>query len=362
MPMPRAEYMVWAKSRPRVRFDLAVSAVAACTLADLPGARDVIELTGSNDNGYPPLVEAIARTYGVSVSSVATAPGCSGANFLVFAALVGPGDDVLVERPAYDPLLVAPLLLGARVVRFERPADRGFALDPAAIAAAITPQTRLIVVTNPHNPSGALAREDVLREVGRLARRVGARVLVDEVYLDAGSEHPAQPAARLDGVFVSTSSLTKSYGLAGLRCGWVIAAPDVAEAVRRARDLVDATGAYPAERLGTLAFAHLDRLAARARQILAPNLARVRTFATGRPELAWLEPGGGTVVFPRVRGVESSDALTEWLAAHEDTAVVPGRFFEAPAHMRIGLGTDPATLEGGLRAVARALDAGRHRA
>ncbi len=359
--MPRAPYMAWAKSRPRVAFDLAVSAVAACTLEDLPGARAALEINGPNDNGYPPLVEAIARAYEVPAAGVATAAGCSGANFLTFAALLGPGDDVLVERPGYDPLVAAPQLLGARVVRFDRAPDRGFALEPSAVAAALTPRTRLVVVTNPHNPSGALAPDDVLQEIGRLARRAGAHVLVDEVYLDASSEQRRAPAAHLGDVFISTSSLTKSYGLAGLRCGWVLAAPEVAEAVRRARDLVDATGPYPAERLGALAFEHLDRLRERARAILAPNLERVRTFVRARPELVWVEPEGGTVAFPRLAGVESADALAAWLLAHEQTAVVPGRFFEAPAHFRLALGTPAATLDGGLAALARALDAGRHR-
>jgi aspartate/methionine/tyrosine aminotransferase len=360
MSAPRAAYMEWAKSRPRVRFDLAVSAVPACTVDDLPGAREALELSGPNDNGYAPLIEAIARTYDVSAAGVATAPGCSGANFLVFAALVGAGDEVLVERPAYDPLLAAPRLFGARVARFERPAERGFALDPAAVTAGLTPRTRLIVLTNPHNPSGALASDDVLREIGEAARRVGARVLVDEVYLDAAADRPRRPAATLGEVFISTSSLTKAYGLAGLRCGWVLAAPAIAEAVRRARDLVDATGAYPAERIAALAFDHLDRLRARARDLLARHLDRVRSFVCDRPELAWVEPGGGTVVFPRLREVDSSDALAAWLAAHEDTAIVPGRFFEAPPHFRLGLGVSPTILDGGLAALARALDAGRH--
>ncbi len=361
MPMPRSRYMEWAKSRPRVTFDLAVSAVPACALHDLPGAGDALELNGHNDNGYPPLIDAIARAYNVPAAHVASAPGCSGANFLVFAALVGPGDDVLVERPAYDPLIAAPQLVGARIVRFDRPADQRFALDPATVAASLTPRTRLIVLTNPHNPSGALAGRDVLEEVGRLARRAGARVLVDEVYLDAASDEPLPPAARLGEKFISTSSLTKSYGLAGLRCGWVLAAPEVAEAVRRARDLVDATGVYPAERLGALAFAHLKRLRARARRILVANLDRVRSFASGRPDIEWIEPGGGTVVFPRLRGVDSSDGLAAWLLEHEQTAIVPGRFFDAPAHFRLGLGVDAATLQGGLATIGRALDEGRHR-
>ena len=161
---------------------------------------------------------------------------------------------------------------------------------------------------------------------------------------------------------MSTSSLTKSYGLAGLRCGWCLASPEVTERIRRARDVVDAVGAFPAEKLATLAFQHLDVLAARARAIVEPNLARTREALIARAEIRWCEPDGGTVAFPRLRDVESSDALAAHLLAAEKTMIVPGRFFEAPAHFRIGFGVKPDVLEGGLAAICRALDAGAHRA
>ena len=361
MSLPRAPYMEWAKSRPTPRFDLAISAVSACTIEELPGARDVLELTGRNENGYPPLIEAIARAHDVPVECVATAHGASGANLLACAALLSQGDEVLVERPAYDPLLATPQLVGARLVRFDRRVEDGFALDPSAVAAAMTPHTRLIIITNPHNPTGALDQEEVLREVGRIATRAGATVLIDEVYLDASPGRRPAPAARLGPEFVSTSSLTKSYGLAGLRCGWTLASPDITELIRRARDIVDAVGAFPAERLATLAFAHLDQLLARARRILEPNRRRVLEFLRTRPEIDVVEPGGGTVMFPRLRGAASSDALVKWLLEKEETMVVPGRFFEAPTHFRIGFGASDAALAGGLAAIGRALDQGRQR-
>ena len=112
--------MEWAKTRPSAQFDLAGSNILACTLDDLPGAREAISLSGANDTGYAPLIEAIASRYGVGVDCVTTASGTAGANFFVFAALLEPGDDVLVERPGYDPLLGASRMFGARTVRFER--------------------------------------------------------------------------------------------------------------------------------------------------------------------------------------------------------------------------------------------------
>jgi aspartate/methionine/tyrosine aminotransferase len=350
-----APYMEWAKTRPAARYDLAGSNVLACSIDDLPGARDAVALSGKNDDGYLPLIEAIAARYGVDACRVTTATGTSGANFLVCAALLEPGDDVLVERPGYDPLLGAPRMLSAHTNRFNREFNERYALDPDRVRRAMTPRTRVIVVTRPHNPSGAVAADDALDEVGRIAESAGAHVLVDEVYLDATAS--AAPAATRGDVFITTSSLTKSYGLAGLRCGWSVASPEVSERLRRARDVVDGTGSIVAERLGTLAFAHLDDLLARARALLSTNAALVREFLGGRAELEYVKPPGGTVLFPRLRGVSSADTFAERLLRERETAVVPGRFFEAPAHFRLGLGGATEPLKGGLAALGAALDA-----
>ncbi|HET7217833.1 MAG TPA: pyridoxal phosphate-dependent aminotransferase [Vicinamibacterales bacterium] len=349
-----APYLEWAKRRPTPRFDLAGSNVRACTIDDIEGARNALQLTGHNDNGYAPLVDAIAARYGPTRDQVTTANGTSGANFQTFAALLEPGDEVLVERPGYDPLLGAPRLLGATVGRFERRFEDGYALDPDRVSRAMTTRTKLIVVTTPHNPSGIVATRESLMAIGRLAERAGARVLVDEVYLDA-ADPECKPAALLGDVFISTSSLTKSYGLAGLRCGWTISSSDVAERIRRARDVIDGTGSIVAERLATLAFAQLPRLAARAAALIAANTSLVRAFLDGQERLELARPRLSTVLFPKLRGVDDTSAFAQRLLEERQTAVVPGYFFEAPAHFRIGLGASTDIVRGGLEQLAAAL-------
>jgi aspartate/methionine/tyrosine aminotransferase len=351
---PLAPYMAWAKTRPSPRFDLAGSNVLTCSIADLPGASGALALSGSNDNGYAPLMAAIAARYGVRPSQVTTAQGTSGANFLVCAAMLERGDDVLVETPGYDPLLAAPRLLGGNIRRFQRTFENGWALDPSRVAAAMTAQTRLVIITSPHNPTGTLADVEALRAVGRIAEEAGAHVLVDEVYLDA-SGSDASVAASLGDAFITTGSLTKSYGLSGLRSGWVLSSEAIAARLRRARDVIDGTGPIVTERLSVLAFEQLDRLIARTRALLDVNTALVRDFLHSRPELEFVYPAGGTVVFPRLRGVESTDRFADRLMTERETAVVPGRFFDAPAHFRIGFGGDTEPLRGGLAAIAAAI-------
>src|SRR5215471_5341134 len=193
-----APYMEWAKTRPSAECDLAGSNILACTLDDLPGARAALALDGANDNGYRPLVDAIAARYGVEADRITTAGGTAGANFLAFAALLEPGDEVLVERPGYDPLLGAARIFGASTTRFERRFEDGYALDPDQVRRAMTPRTKVIVVTTPHNPTGVPAAPAALDEIGRIAEGHGAVVLVDVVYKDLTGDTSPPAAARGD--------------------------------------------------------------------------------------------------------------------------------------------------------------------
>jgi aspartate/methionine/tyrosine aminotransferase len=353
-----APYMEWAKTRATPEIDLAGSNILACSLDDLPGARDAVGFSGDNDNGYRPLIEAIARRYGVDADRVTPAGGTSGANFLVYAALLEPGDDILVERPGYDPLLGAARMFGARTLRFDRRLEDGFALDPDRVRQAMTPRTKLIVITTPHNPTGVPVDAAALDEIGRIAERAGAHVVVDEVYKDVTGEHSPTAASRGD-VFITTSSLTKSYGLSSLRAGWVIAEPAISYRVRRARDVVDGTGSIVAERLAVLAFEQLDTLYARARGIFARNKALADEFLESRRELEWV-PSSGTIVFPRITGVADAAPFVERVMREHRTALGPGAFFEAPAHFRLGYGGDTGKIHEGLARVAAALDSTPH--
>jgi aspartate/methionine/tyrosine aminotransferase len=354
--------MLWAKTREPAEIDLAGSNLLPCTLDDLPGATGAVQLTAPNDNGFAPLVEAIAAHSRVSSDRVVTATGCSGANFLAIAALVGPGDDVLVEQPGYDPLVGACRLLAARVIRIERSFSRAFQFDLDAVRAAVTPATRLIIVTSPHNPSGVSLDDEALGGLTAIAEAARAHLLVDEVYRDAvnlGAEGGAliPSAATLDGPVIVTNSLTKSYGLSGLRCGWAVAPAPIADRMRRVRDLVDAVGSAPSERLSAFAFEHLPRLADRAARLVRTNLALARTFAAAHPGLVLAEPPRATVMFPQVSGVTDTSSLVGAIARQHGVAVAAGRFFDAPAHIRISLAGDTARLTEGLRRLTLALAA-----
>ena len=169
-----SEYIEWAKTRSHAKFNLATSGVANYSLADLPVRLEDLEISGPSWYGYEPLQQALAAKCGVATENVVAAIGTSMANHLAMAAVLNPGDDVLIEQPTYDPVIAIAGYLGANVNRLERRFENDFRVEPGAVERAITPRTRLIALTNLHNPSSALIDIDTLREIGGIARRVGA--------------------------------------------------------------------------------------------------------------------------------------------------------------------------------------------
>src|SRR5438874_11746627 len=254
----QSDFMHWAKMRPRVKYDLALSGILNLPFAELDAKLSDLELHGDNAYGYRPLIDALARHRHVSPENVVTVSGgTSMANHLAMAVLLEHGDEVLIEKPTYDPLLAIAEYLGAKIKRFPRRFEDGFKIDIVELEKQIIPGTRVIVLTNLHNPSSELVEEATLRKIGELARDVGARVLVDEVYLEAMFENSPPSAVSLGPEFVVTSSLTKGYGLSGLRCGWILADPEVAKIIRRLDDIFAASAPNVMERVSVTALTQL---------------------------------------------------------------------------------------------------------
>jgi aspartate/methionine/tyrosine aminotransferase len=349
-------YMQWAKTRQAARYNLATSGLITHPLSGLPvRLEDLAPLARGGGYGYPPLQEALAAHSGVSIANVVAADGTSMANYLAMAAILEPGDEVVVEHPTYELLLAALGYLQAEVRRLPRRPESGFALDPAEIERAVTPRTRLIVITNLHNPSSAFADEANLRSIGEIARHVGARVLVDEVYLDAAFEIAPRSAFHLGSEFVITNSLTKVYGLSGLRCGWVLAEPELTRRMWLLNDLFGVNQAHPAERISVIALQNFEKIRSWSRALLDRNRRLVNEFLATRKDLEVRPLQFGTVVFPRLL-TGSVDSFCELFREKYDGTVVPGSFFEMPDHFRLGIGGESDALAASLERLGAALD------
>jgi aspartate/methionine/tyrosine aminotransferase len=350
-------YMHWAKTRPKVKYDLALSGILNLPFAELQATIEDVDLNGANAYGYGPLVEALAAHSQVGPESVVTiCGGTSMANHLAMAAALEHGDEVLIEEPTYEPILAVARYFGARIKRFPRSFENGYQIEVEELAKAMTSRTRLIVLTNLHNPSSTLVTEETLRQIGELARDAGARVLVDEVYLEAMFAAAPRSSVHLGPEFIATTSLTKGYGLSGLRCGWILAEPDLAQQMRLLRDIFDGIGPQPAERLSVVALRKLPKFIARAQRILETNRAVLTDFLDSREDLQVVRTESGTTAFPRLLKGRVED-LSDALHQKYDTAIVPGRFFESPQHFRIGMCAEPELFKVGIERLGTALDA-----
>jgi len=349
-----SDYMLWAKTQGRAKYNLATSGVGPFPLHQLPVTIDQLEINGDSTYGYAPLQHAIAKKCGVDPDCVVAAAGTSMANHLAMATLIDSGDEVVIEQPTYELLTSTLLYLGASVKTFVRDEDSGYALDPAEVRRAITPKTKLIVLTNLHNPSSVLVSASALHEIGDLARSLGARVLVDEVYLDAVYTNTPRTAYLLGPQFIVTSSLTKVYGLSGLRCGWILAEPNLARAMWRLNDLFASIPAHPAELLSVVALENLDQIRERARKIVEADRALLKEFLVSQQGISAPPTEFGTTAILRVTKGKVDDFLAR-LRTEYETSAVPGHFFGLANHFRIGMGVDTEMFNEGLHRISRTL-------
>jgi aspartate/methionine/tyrosine aminotransferase len=349
-----SEYMHWAKTQSRARFNLATSGVGSFPLREMPFDFSTLEINGDNTYGYAPLKNAIARKHAVNPDCIFTTEGTSMANYVAMATLLEAGDEVLIEQPAYGLILDAAAYIGAAIKRFARTEESGWALDPARVRRALSPKTKLIVVTNLHNPSSVLTPDSVLSEIADMAASVGAILLVDEVYLDAVYENTPRTSFHLGNVVV-TSSLTKVYGVSGLRCGWILAHPDLVRAMWHLNNLFAATAAHPAEIISAAAFENLPILLNRARKVVDADRAALQAFLDAQTKVSAVRTEFGTTSFMRLKQGNADEFLTR-LRTKYDTSAVPGRFFEMPGHIRIGMGVNHEMFVEGLRRFGEALD------
>ena len=352
--------MSWAKALPPARANLARSGIVPCPPALLRlQPRDFVTQLPPG-YGYPPLRAAIGRRYRVSPENVLPVPGgTSLANYLACAAVLDGaprGAEAIVEQPTYEPLLRIPEAFCCRVRRLLRLFEDGYAIDLDRFAALVTPRTCLAIVSNLHNPSGVRISPATLRRMASILRRVGAHLLVDEVYMECLFGARTESAVHAGGNVLTANSLTKAYGLDGLRAGWILGP---ARLVRRAGliyDLMGVNGVAPGEWMTLAAFRQLPAIKRRARALLGPNLRTLRRFLAHERRLTAVVPQGGSVCFPLLPPGLDPDRLARHLRERYSTLIVPGRFFEAPRHIRVSFGCDARSLAFGLARLSRALN------
>lgn len=308
--------------------------------------------------GNPFVIDQLCAKYAVSKDHVLPTTGATGALSILYRTFLSPGSHVLVESPGFDLFADIAHALHAEVDHFHRKGHH-FEIDLTELERQIRPDTKLIVLSNLHNPSGMLIPESVLQDLAAIAARHDIKVIVDEVYGDyADREAAPRRAVQLAENCISVSSLTKIYGLSTLRCGWIVAPPDVMAPVRSYNDRYE---------FG------ISKLSHAVAALVMENRASFDDYSNGiidgaRPVLEhfyaqWIEqnlvdgplPDFGCIAFPRLTDINDTKRFCAWLADKYGVIVVPGELFGAAGHIRIGFGHPTDQLERALTLLTQGL-------
>lgn len=350
---PRIEYFDWLRDHRSPDFDLASTDVVLRPTGLRATLRDQLDPPPSTVD----LNSQIAAEYGVKPSHVLVTAGATHANFVATAAALDPGSRILVESPGYEPLSTMPRGFDIPVDRLNRPAP-SFTVDPARVTAAAGPEHGLVTVTNRHNPSGHRTDPDTLATIATNLADEAATLLVDEVYAAYGVSGTdgigfgAESVAGVDNAVI-TSSLSKYFGLRGLRVGWLIADPTFINRARVVMDYVSGV-AEPSVELASRIFHDPDQMVASARERIAANAPLLSEFIDSRPDLEGPVPADCTFGFPTYTGA-SGDTVAD-AAWDAGVLIIPGRFFNAPKRFRISVGAPPDTVKAGLSTLGSVLD------
>lgn len=315
-----------------------------------------LDWNGVSFLGLPTLRQRVLDQAGLNLDadSVLVTAGAAEANYLLFRQLVGAGDEIVTEAPGWPQAGVMAKAIGARLVEVQRDEARGWWLDPAAVAAAITPRTRMIFLTNPNNPTGRLIPEADLRALAALADQHGIWLVVDEVYAGLEWAGPRPPSiAGLTPFGITTGSVSKALGLQGLRTGWMICqSPEVIRDAMILRENASEIMNTLGERIAEVAL-RPDRLEAalgRARDEGRATMDALDHFVSGEPKLSWHRPEAGLIGLAQVDGITGEGLARALLGPPWRTFLLPGSAYCLPGHIRLGAGGGPeARLDEGLR-------------
>jgi len=351
------------------RYNLAETCVRSLTtgeLLDMSGRReevlaelDATALTYGPISGSPRLRRLVAGLYkDQAPDNVLITHGAIGANALTHAALIEPDDHVVAVVPTYQQHYSIPDSIGARVTRLPLREENGWLPDLDELDRLVTADTKLIAVNNPNNPTGALIDEAGLTRMAKIADRVGAWVLCDEVYrgVDQNGDGFTASIADLYERGISTGSMSKPYSLAGLRLGWIIGPTDLLAEVATHRDYNTISVGRIDDLLACVALENKDKILARAHQITRTNLAILDEWVTGRDDITYVRPASGTTALLRYTAPIGSYELCTRLIDETGVMFTPGAAFDIEHTVRIGFADDTATLRTGLELLGQFLD------
>ena len=351
----------------RVRFNLSESGVHPLSIQELLGLAGAsamplleVRLGYSQSNGTDLLRERIAALYpGVSPDQVLVTTGSSEANFVTCWRLIEPGDKVAVMQPNYQQTWGLAQNFGAQVRPFQLHEKEGWEPYAEEIRTAIAPGTKLVVVTNPHNPTGHILSDASRKVILERTAEVGAWLLADEVY--TGAERAGKTTPSFWGAYdkvVVVNGLSKAYGLPGLRVGWIVAPPALTQETWSRHDYTTIGPSGASDHLAAVALEPRvrEKLIERTRRILNTNYPVMEAWLKAFGDtFTWHPPQAGAICWARYRQAIPAGEIVEKVRAQHSVLLVPGDHFGMPSFLRFGFGGDLQHFEEALAETERAL-------
>ena len=344
-----------------VEYDIGESAVKFLSVEDLDIDLAKVALRYGHHTGDPRLRECLATQYpGLSGDQIVVTSGASEAIFALNSALVKPGDHVIVEHPNYPSLYDIPRSLGCDVSLFSLEYDREFRPDLGKLEELITPKTKMISLTHPNNPTGSMISEDELRQVIALVEKHDIYLMFDETYRELDCTTPLPQAATLSPKVISVSTMSKCYGLPGIRIGWLATQDSfILDSILTIREQITITNNAVGEAIALNVLERKDGFLERSKAHVEANLATVSRWLDGQNDVEWVRPRAGVVGFPRLKESVKIDPerLFRTLAEKYKTFVIPGRCFEMDnRYFRLGFGAQKEETEQGLQNLSKAIE------
>ncbi len=349
-----------------VDYNLSESGVHPLTLNELLSEeerRDILDigLGYSQTNGTPELREQIVTLYpGANLEQILVTAGSSEANYLLIWSNIEPGDEVVFMMPNYMQMWGLVRGFGAVLKPFWLKEELGWDPDLDELKELITARTKLIIVTHPNNPTGAVLSPETMSAIVNLASRSGAWIIADEVYQGAEREGPVSPSfwGRYDRAVI-VNGLSKAYGLPGVRIGWIVGPQDFIQKTWPYHDYTTISPSILSDRIARIALspAKRDKILDRTRGILRRNFPLIGSWLEKRSDLlSFIPPRAGAIAYARYHHEINSTELVTRLIREKSTLIVPGDHFEMDRYLRFGFGSEPEYLESGLARVGELFD------
>ncbi len=357
MKFQRIKYLEWVRENlPAVEHDLATASLTPCELGEIDIDPAEIEINGPDFGEYPPLLERLEHTYNVTREKIVLTQGASMGIFLTLNAVLEEGSEVVLEVPNYEPFYRIAKAIGARVKILERSFEDHFQLSLEQLERKVSSRTDVIVITNLHNPSGVATNPEKLKTMGQIARENNAQLVCGEAYLESVFEHSLPPICSIADNGISIGSVSKAYGLDGLRIGWVFCEPALKQRIESIRNYMSPRNTFPAQQIAAEALNKRDTLLKKGKKQVRRNKQILQEWVDDRNDVEWVPPDGGPVCFFKISAnIDVWDLITT-LKEEYGTLVVPGDFFWARGFIRIGFGKESDQLRTGVKHLGSALD------